>query len=198
MRPDPATLGLMLADLLAHDGVVEDVWLSGTVGFMALHGGIESGTAELARQASQRAGASLYVVEQPEDLWWHVPSTNFDPADSSGLRRFVDHVTCAVSLHGFGRPGMQETVLLGGRNREMAARMATVMRKQTATHVIDELEEMPRTLRGVHPRNPVNLPPGSGVQIELTADLREGPASELIVEAMVTSARAEMAQLEAG
>ncbi len=188
----------MLADLLAHDGVVEDVSLSGIVGFMALHGGIETGTAELARRAAQRAGASLYVVEQPEDLWWHVPSTNFDPADSHGLRRFIHHVTCAVSLHGFGRPGMQKTVLLGGRNREMAARMATVMRKHPSTRVIDDLEEMPRTLRGVHPRNPVNLPPGRGVQIELTADLREGPASEPIVEAMVTSARAEMAQLEAG
>jgi phage replication-related protein YjqB (UPF0714/DUF867 family) len=33
--------------------------------------------------------------------------------------------------------------------------------------VVDELEAIPPELRGVHRANPVNLPPGGGVQLEL-------------------------------
>ena len=62
----------MFADLLAHEGVTERVELSSPFGFMAFHGGsLERGTAEVAIAAAAASGASLYTVEQPEDLRWH-------------------------------------------------------------------------------------------------------------------------------
>ncbi len=182
----------MLADLLAHRGVVEESVLAGAVGFMALHGGIESGTADLARSAAGSCGASLYVVEVPDDLWWHVPSTRFDPADSPPLAHFVRHVDRVVSIHGFGRPETVQTALIGGRNRAMARRLAADMRRRLAATIIDEVEAIPRSLRGLHPRNPVNLPPSGGVQVELTEDLREGPALDQVVAALVDHAVREM------
>jgi phage replication-related protein YjqB (UPF0714/DUF867 family) len=33
--------------------------------------------------------------------------------------------------------------------------------------VVDQLDDIPTDLRGVHRRNPVNLPRGGGVQLEL-------------------------------
>src|SRR5690348_14787354 len=69
-------------DLLAHPEVVEERVLASPVGFLALHGGLEPGTAEIARTAATRAGASWYVIVQPDDLKRHVPSHEHDPADS--------------------------------------------------------------------------------------------------------------------
>ena len=185
----------MLAELLAHDGVVEEVHLAGGLGMMALHGGIEAGTAEMARRTAQLVGASLYVVEVPPDLWWHVPSIQFDPIASNGLQRFVDHVDRVVSLHGFGRPGIESTALLGGRNRSMARRIATAMRRMVDGSVIDELEDIPTGLRGVHPRNPVNLPPGAGVQVEMTEDLRTGESATGTVRALAAAVAVELEQV---
>ncbi|MDH3500856.1 MAG: poly-gamma-glutamate hydrolase family protein, partial [Acidimicrobiia bacterium] len=168
--------------------VTEEVDIAGTVGFMALHGGIEAGTADLARRAAGASNSSLYVVEVPDDLWWHVPSTEFDPAASSGLDRFLTHVDRVISLHGFGRPGVERTVLLGGSNRPMATRVATVMRRHSHWQVVDDLASIPRTLRGLHPRNPVNLPAQAGVQAEMTADLREGIQADLLMQALLDAA----------
>jgi phage replication-related protein YjqB (UPF0714/DUF867 family) len=36
-----------------------------------------------------------------------------------------------------------------------------------AYDIVDDLDAIPKELRGLHPRNPVNLPPRQGVQIEL-------------------------------
>ena len=81
----------MLADLLAHDGVCETLELRGRFGFMAIHGGsLERGTAEVARRAAGRCGASLYTVELPDGLHWHVPSHLYDPAVSPQLFAFLD------------------------------------------------------------------------------------------------------------
>ena len=38
--------------------------------------------------------------------------------------------------------------------------------------MLDDLEQMPRELRGQHRRNPVNLPPGHGAQLELPPSIR--------------------------
>lgn len=164
----------MLADLLRHPGVREVSHLRSTVGFLAIHGGsLERVTAEIAEEAAGRAGASYYGVIQPADLRWHVPSTAFDPASSPRLAAFLEHVDVAVSIHGYGRQGRWTTVLLGGRNRRLAAHVGRHLRAHLPEYeVLDDLEQVPAELRGVHPRNPVNRPRAAGVQVELPPRVR--------------------------
>src|SRR6476619_1268032 len=102
--PERAELGQMgFAELLAEPGVTEQVVLGSRFGFMAFHGGsLEVGTDAVAMAAASAAGASVYVVRQPPELRWHVPSREFDPAVSEPLRRFLDHVEVAVAVHGSG------------------------------------------------------------------------------------------------
>ncbi len=157
------------ADLLAHDGVEEELELRSTFGFMAFHGGnLEVGTDEVAALAAAASGSSLYAVRQPPSLRWHVPSREVTPDQSPALAAFLDHVEVAVALHGYGRDGMWTSVLAGGRNRSLAAHVSAAIRDGMPGYdVIDELEDIPRELRGVHPANPVNCCRGGGVQLEL-------------------------------
>ena len=171
----------MIADLLAQPGVVETSELRSGVGFMALHGGsLERGTAEVARRAAEAIGASLYAVEQPEGSRWHVPSHLYDPEVAPNLRAFLDHVDVVVSLHGYGREGSWTRLLVGGSNRSFAATASTRLRAELdGFEVIDDVDEIPRELRGLHPHNPVNLPRGGGIQIELPPRVRGlGPRGE--------------------
>ena len=98
----------MLAALLATPGVVETVRLDGSTGVMALHGGLEAGTARAATALAGAIGGSLYAVEQPADLAWHVPSIEYRPTASDGLGAFIRHVQVAISFHGFGRRGSKK------------------------------------------------------------------------------------------
>src|SRR5881397_3777507 len=70
------------AEFLAHPRVVERLTLRSSVGFLALHGGLEPGTAEIAEAAASRSRASCYTLVQPGDLRWHVPSHHVDPDDA--------------------------------------------------------------------------------------------------------------------
>lgn len=173
----------MFEELIATEGVREIVELRGRTVVMALHGGIEKATFPLAGAIAEATGASLYAVVQPPDLFWHVPSIAYDPAVSQGLRDVVDHADLAISLHGFGRPGLEDAALLGGRNRRLARRLAQRMR-QLGVRAIDRIEEIPRGLRGLHRANPVNLPTHGGVQIELGGGLRSRPSTESIFDAV--------------
>lgn len=167
-----------LAELLVADGVVEDLVLGSTVGVMAYHGGdLEVGTDLIADAVAERTGASLWAVRQPEGMQHHLPSTRFRPEHSERLAAFVDHVDVVVTLHGYGRRGMFRTLLLGGANRELAATVAGSLRAHLPGYeVVDDLDAIPRELRGLHPRNPVNLPRHGGVQIELPPRVRgNGP-----------------------
>ena len=92
----------MLDQLLATPGVREQCVLGSRFGFLALHGGLEAGTAEIARAAAVASNASIYAVVQPDDVRWHVPSHAFDPAHSCALVEFLAHVEQVVSVHGFG------------------------------------------------------------------------------------------------
>ncbi len=181
--------------LLAHAEVEERSRPAGPLGFMAFHGGLEAGTAEIAEEAAAAAGASLYVVRQPSELRWHVPSHAVDPAGSERLRRWLSHVEVAVALHGYGRAGRPGRILLGGSNRELAARLAGsfAIRLPHLTAVTD-LDDIPRELRGHHPATPVNRPPQAGVQVELPPRARDRGldpvAPALVVEALVEVARA--------
>jgi phage replication-related protein YjqB (UPF0714/DUF867 family) len=157
------------AELLAHDGVEEDLALRSAFGFMAFHGGnLEEGTDLVASAAADASGASLYAVRQPPSLRWHVPSIEVRPDESAALAAFLDHVDVAVAVHGYGREGLWTSLLLGGRHRPLATHVAGHLRAAMPGYeVVDELDAIPVDLRGVHGRNPVNLPRHGGVQLEL-------------------------------
>lgn len=192
----------MLSQLLAHEGVEESAVLRSSVGFMALHGGsLERGTAEIAREAAARSGASYYGVTQPEELRWHLPSAAFDPAQSTTLTAFIDHVDVALTIHGYGRPDLFTTVLLGGQNRDLCTRVAETLASSLPDYTFeDDLDRIPRELRGQNPANPVNLPRRAGAQIELPPRIRglgpfwEGhagpcPHTEHLIEGLAAVAR---------
>lgn len=191
----------MLADLLAHPGVTEEVRIGSRFGILAFHGGnLERGTDAIATEAAARSGASLYTVRQPPDLRWHVPSVHFDPAASPALARFLAHVRVAVAVHGYGRDGMWTTLLLGGRNRSLAADLGGELRAGLGDGftVVDDLDEVPRELRGVHRRNPVNRPPEFGVQLELPPRVREGTGVPTFDPAWPRAIAAAIARVAAG
>ncbi len=190
----------MLAELLAHPGVEEVCELRSRFGLLAFHGGnLERGTDVIAEAAALRGDASFYAVRQPPDLRWHLPSTEFHGEASAALARFFDHVEVVVAVHGYGREGMWTTLLLGGRNRALAATLATALRGTLGDGftVVDDLEAIPYELRGVHPRNPVNLPPAGGVQLELPPRVRRAagaPTFDPAYEAAVVDALARVAE----
>jgi phage replication-related protein YjqB (UPF0714/DUF867 family) len=162
------------AELLAHPEVEERSHLGGPIGLMAFHGGLEAGTAEIATQAAAGTDASLYVVEQPATLRWHVASHAVDPADSGTLRAWLAHVELAVALHGYGRIRQPRRILLGGRNREAAVVLAGHLERRIPhLAVVTDLPEIPPELRGLHPSNPVNRPRKAGVQVELPPSARD-------------------------
>lgn len=145
---------------------------------MAFHGGnLEVGTDLIADEVAARTGASRYVIRQPDGLRWHIPSRRFSPEQSPELARFLDHVDEVVTIHGYGRRTMFTTVLLGGGHRELASHLGSHLRRSLPGYeVIDQLDHIPRELRGVHVENPVNRPVKGGVQIELPPRVRgNGP-----------------------
>jgi phage replication-related protein YjqB (UPF0714/DUF867 family) len=191
-------------ELLAHPGVEEVSELGSTFGFMAYHGGsLEEVTDVVAREAAARSGASLYAVVQPPDFRWHIPSTAVRPEHSAALTAFLDHVDVVVTVHGYGRQDFWTTLLLGGRNRVLAEHLAGHLRTTLPEYtVVTDLGDIPQALRGQHAENPVNLPRGGGVQLELPPRVRgrspiwadwEGPGlvphTEALIEGLAAAAR---------
>ncbi|MGH9049649.1 MAG: poly-gamma-glutamate hydrolase family protein [Acidimicrobiia bacterium] len=164
---------------MRHPGVAEDIELRSRFGFLALHGGsLERGTAEIARAAADAAGASFYTVRQPETLRWHVPSSRCDPGAAPALQDFLTHVDEVVSIHGYGREHFWRALLVGGANRDLAGRAAAVLRNALpAYRIVDDLDDIPAPLRGLHANNPVNRTRGGGVQLELPPRVRDPAAS---------------------
>jgi phage replication-related protein YjqB (UPF0714/DUF867 family) len=188
------------AELLSTPGVDEVCELRSAFGFMAYHGGaLEEVTDLIAREAAERTGSSYYGVHQPKGMERHIPSIRFDPAVSPQLKSFVDHVEIVITIHGFGRPGFYTTLLLGGQNRDLAHHVGAVLRRRLpAYEVATDMDRIPNELRGLHHRNPVNLPSQQGVQIELPPRVRgttplfwdwEGPGlaphAQALVEGLV-------------
>src|SRR4051794_1492694 len=169
-------LSVAFADLLAHPDVTEEQVLAPPVGgvafgFLALHGGLEPATAEIAAEAARRAGVSLYAIVQPHTMKRHVPSHEHDPGDAPLLAGFLDHVDVVVSVHGYWGH-VDDAILLGGRDRALASALAARLRAGLPDYpVVDDLDAIPRRLRGVDPRNPVNRV-AHGVQIELPHPVR--------------------------
>ena len=163
------------AGLLADPRVDEVCELRSRFGLMAFHGGnLERTTDVIAAEVAQRSGASLYAVVQHAPLREHVPSISIRPEQSRRLAEFLDHVDTVVAVHGYGRETLFWNILLGGRNRRLAGHLAEHLRASLPQEygVVDDLDEIPRGLRGTHHANPVNLPPHAGVQLELPPTIR--------------------------
>jgi phage replication-related protein YjqB (UPF0714/DUF867 family) len=176
LPPPLPTVEVGWPDLLAHPAVTETVVLGGGVGVLAYHAGLEAGTWEVAAEVAERSGSSLYALRQPPELRWHVPSSAVDPSGAPGLARVLGRVRLALSVHGYGRRSRPWEILLGGQNRQLAGEVADELRLGVAdVVVVDDLAAMPPALRGLHPTNPVNRPPGQGVQIELPIRVRLSP-----------------------
>ena len=191
-----------LAELLALDGVVEESVLRSRFGFMAFHGGaLEHMTDVIAQAAATASGASYYGIHQPDGMRTHIASTRVQPAESPALAAFLDHVEVTVTIHGFGRQGFFTALLLGGGNRLLAEHVGGHLRAALPAYdVITDLERIPSGLRGLDRRNPVNLPRGGGVQLELPPRVRGSsplwwdwehgltPHTEALVSALATAA----------
>ena len=130
MVPEPARAATW-SQLLAHPEVVERAVHRSRIGIMAFHGGLEGGTLEIAVAAADACGASLYTVEQPAALRWHVPSNLVDPALAPALADWLDHVHVAIALHGYGRMARRRQILLGGTNRALAGVLGDHLRARS-------------------------------------------------------------------
>ncbi|MEM1335067.1 MAG: poly-gamma-glutamate hydrolase family protein [Actinomycetota bacterium] len=168
------TTATSLSELLAEPMVVERCELLGRVGVIAYHGGnLEWLTDVIADHVSAATGASLYSIVQPPGMRRHLASTRMRPDESPALASFLAHVDIVVTLHGFGRRGLFDALLLGGRNRTFAEHVGQALRRHLPVYrVLTELDRIPPKLRGQHEQNPVNLPAQAGVQIELPPRVR--------------------------
>lgn len=194
-------------DLLERQDVAEHCVIRSTrVGFMAYHGGeLEKVTDVIAAAAAAQGGASYYGVTQADETdVVHVPSTSVDPAVSATLAGFVERVDAVITIHGFGRKRLWHSLLLGGRNRALAAHTATHLRSRLPDYdIVDDLGAVPAKLAGQHPKNPVNLPRHDGVQIELPPTVRwnragrhwsddgphgRAPQTQALIEALAVAA----------
>jgi phage replication-related protein YjqB (UPF0714/DUF867 family) len=178
-----------LEELLSCRGVAEDIELRSRFGFMAFHGGsLETQTDVIAAEAAQKSEASFYAIRQPPNLRWHIPSSLFRAEESAKLQAFFKGVDVVVTVHGFRRKAFPRHVMLGGRNRTLAAHLAQTLRsKLPCAVVVDDLSKIPPSIRGIHPENPVNVPRLGGVQLELSPLLRA--QSQGLVEALARAAR---------
>lgn len=166
---------MTFTELLAQPGVVEEVELRGRFGFLAYHGGpVERVTSLIARRAAEQSGASFYGIDQPPELALHLPSARFQPSESPVFASVLGHCEVVCTVHGYGREMSKQYLLLGGQNRELASAMASELeaRLPPKFKVIATLDEIPRELRGVSTKNPVNLPKHQGVQLELPPGVR--------------------------
>ncbi|KUN84129.1 hypothetical protein AQJ66_16515 [Streptomyces bungoensis] len=142
--------------------------LRSDVGLLALHGSTEGGTAELAQEVAARTGATALVFTQPAGPPVHIPSPRMAVPHCGALKTFLSHVTLTVSLHGHLRPTATRAIFLGGTHRAAALTLAAALvRLAPAFDAVTDLDAIPPGLRGLHPRNPVNLTRAGGVQLEL-------------------------------
>lgn len=192
-----------LSELLTRPDVTEECVLRSTFGFMAFHGGsLEEMTDVIASRAATLSGASYYGIQLPDNLEWHIPSHKVTADQSPLLDTFLSHVDIVITVHGFGRKGFFTSLLLGGRNRRLAEHLGGILRTRLpAYRIIDELEEIPQNLRGLHQDNPVNVVEHAGVQLELPPRVRgaspmwwdwEGPGltphTESLIDALAQAA----------
>jgi len=164
----------MISKLLDREDVVEELELRSSFGFMAYHGGsLEKATDIIAREAAERSNSSYYGLIQSHEDPIHFASTQLLEEKSEPLELFLNHIQVVTTIHGYGREHLFYSVLLGGRNRQLAEHFAPILREALPSYKFEtELENIPKELRGQHLKNPVNYPPLQGVQLELPPTLR--------------------------
>ncbi|MEU1407648.1 poly-gamma-glutamate hydrolase family protein [Streptomyces sp. NPDC005728] len=146
---------------------------SSGIGLLALHGSKEGGTAELAHEVAARTETTALVFTQPAGDPVHIPSHRMSAPACETLQEFLASVALVISLHGHLRPDTPDAIFLGGSNRPAAhtlARSLTLLAPGFET--VTDIPRIPTGLRGLHPRNPVNLTPAGGVQVELPLTAR--------------------------
>ena len=164
----------MISKLLDREDVVEELELRSSFGFMAYHGGsLEKATDVIAREAAERSNSSYYGLIQSHEDPIHFASTQLLEEKSEPLELFLNHIQVVTTIHGYGREHLFYSVLLGGRNRQLAEHFAPILREALPSYKFEtELENIPKELRGQHLKNPVNYPSLQGVQLELPPTLR--------------------------
>ena len=164
----------MATSLLETSDAYEELEIRSKVGLMAYHGGtLEKATDAIARETAELCGASYYGLIQTNDDPLHFPSTKLFEYASETLNVFFRHVRVVITIHGYGREHLFDSVLLGGRNRALASHLASFLKMALPDYSFEnDLEQIPKELRGLHPKNPVNIPALTGVQVELPPTLR--------------------------
>ena len=164
----------MATSLLETSDAYEELEIRSEVGLMAYHGGtLEKATDAIARETAELCGASYYGLIQTNDDPLHFPSTKLFEYASENLNIFFQHVRVVITIHGYGREHLFHSVLLGGRNRALASHLASFLKMALPDYSFEnDLEKIPKELRGLHPKNPVNIPALTGVQVELPPTLR--------------------------
>ena len=164
----------MATSLLETSDAYEELEIRSKVGLMAYHGGtLEKATDAIARETAELCGASYYGLIQTNDDPLHFPSTKLFEYASENLNVFFQHVRVVITIHGYGREHLFHSVLLGGRNRALASHLASFLKMALPDYSFEnDLEKIPKELRGLHPKNPVNIPALTGVQVELPPTLR--------------------------
>ena len=164
----------MATRILETSDAYEELEIRSEVGLMAYHGGtLEKATDAIARETADLCGASYYGLIQTNDDPLHFPSTKLFEYASENLNVFFQHVRVVITIHGYGREHLFHSVLLGGRNRALASHLASFLKMALPDYSFEnDLEQIPKELRGLHPKNPVNIPALTGVQVELPPTLR--------------------------
>ena len=164
----------MATSLLETSDAYEELEIRSEIGLMAYHGGtLEKATDAIARETAELCGASYYGLIQTNDDPLHFPSTKLFDYGSENLNVFFQHVRVVITIHGYGREHLFHSVLLGGRNRALASHLASFLKMALPDYSFEnDLEQIPKELRGLHPKNPVNIPALTGVQVELPPTLR--------------------------
>jgi phage replication-related protein YjqB (UPF0714/DUF867 family) len=138
------------------------------VAVLAIHGGsIEPGSDAVAR-AVARGDWSLYVFESLKpgrDDSLHITATSFDEPQALAL---VGHSAVCVSVH--GSKGDRDGICLGGSNPKLRRAVHEALEH---ARLDAALEEPCKRLPGIHPKNIGNRCEAGGVQVELTASIRE-------------------------
>ena len=164
----------MATRILETSDAYEELEIRSKVGLMAYHGGtLEKATDAIARETAALCGASYYGLIQTNDDPLHFPSTKLFDYGIENLNVFFQHVRVVITIHGYGREHLFHSVLLGGRNRALASHLASFLKMALPDYSFEnDLEKIPKELRGLHPKNPVNIPALTGVQVELPPTLR--------------------------
>jgi phage replication-related protein YjqB (UPF0714/DUF867 family) len=164
----------MANKILEIPSAYEELSIRSEIGLMSYHGGtLEKATDAIARETAEQSGASYYGLIQTNDDPLHFPSTELFEYASNNLNVFFQHVKVVITIHGYGRESLFHSVLLGGRNRALASHIASFLKMALPDYSFEnDLDGIPKELRGLHPKNPVNIPEFAGVQVELPPTLR--------------------------